>query len=64
VVNLLPKLGVGVGLWRHDNWLTWNVHLLPSFSAVIALKWCGLAPRRHRLLRIVVGVAWPRCVVP
>ena len=27
VVNLLPKLGVGVDLGRHGNWLIRNVHL-------------------------------------
>jgi len=27
VVNLFPKLGVGVDLVRHGNWLIWNVHL-------------------------------------
>jgi len=26
-VNLLPKLGVGVDLLRHRNWLIWKVHL-------------------------------------
>jgi hypothetical protein len=40
VVNLLPKLGVGVDLVRHGNWLIRNVHLaspplsrLPSSGA-------------------------------
>jgi hypothetical protein len=39
-VNLLPKLGVGVDLGRHGNWLIRNVHLaspplsrLPSSGA-------------------------------
>jgi len=64
VVNLLPKLGVRVGLGRHRNWLIWNVHLLLSLSAVIAFKWAGLAPRRHRFLRIVVGVSWLWCRMP
>ena len=27
VVNLLPKLGVGVDLLRHGNWLISTVHL-------------------------------------
>jgi len=27
VVNLLPKLGVGVGLVINGNWLIWNLHL-------------------------------------
>jgi hypothetical protein len=27
VVNLLAKLGVGVDLVIHGNWLIWNVHL-------------------------------------
>src|SRR5947209_9346800 len=31
---------------------------LLSSSVAIAFKWGGFAPRRHRLLRIVVWVAW------
>src|SRR6266699_7004955 len=47
---------------------TWQLAVLEcssviSLSVVIAFKWRGLAPRRHRLLRIVVRVAWPWCVV-
>ena len=34
-----------------------------SSSVVIAFKRRGLAPRRHRLVRIVVRVAWPWCMV-
>jgi hypothetical protein len=30
-VNLLPKLGVGVDLVGHRNWLIWNVHLYSPF---------------------------------
>jgi len=34
-----------------------------SPSVAIAFKCRGLAPRRHGLLRIIVRVAWPWCVV-
>ena len=64
VVNLLPKLGVRVGLGRHRNLADLECSFVISFSAVIALKWGGLAPRRHRFLRIVVGVSWLWCRMP
>ena len=63
VVKLLPELGVGVDFVRHGNWLIWNVSSVLSSSVAIAFKWRGLAPWRHRLLRIVVRIAWPWCLV-
>ena len=34
-----------------------------SSSVAIAFKWRGLAPWWHGLLRIVVRIAWPWCLV-
>ena len=57
VVNLLPELGVGVDLVRHGNWLDLECSSVLSYSVTIAFKWRGLAPWRHRLLRILVRIA-------
>src|SRR5438067_12200917 len=64
VVNLLLELGVGV-CGSGETWQLADLEcsFVLSSSVAIAFKWRGLAPRRHRLLRIVVRVAWPWCVV-
>jgi hypothetical protein len=41
VVNLLPKLGVGVDLVRHGNWLIWNVHLYSPFLSRLPSSGAG-----------------------
>jgi hypothetical protein len=37
--------------------------MVAFFSAVIAFKWHGLTPRWHRLLNIVVRVAFSWCTI-
>ena len=63
VVKLLPELGVVCGFAETWQLTDLECSSVLSSSVAIAFKWRGLAPRRHRLLRIVVRVAWPWCVV-
>ena len=62
VVNLLPKLGVGVDL---ETWQLADPECSSGLSSSVAtaFKWRWLAPWWNRFLRIVVRVAWPWCVV-
>ena len=63
LVDLLPELGIGGGFREMGPLADLECLSELSSSVAIAFEWGGLAPWRQRLLRVVVRVTWPWCLI-